>query len=196
MRLNYRLRKVAAISSICLLVFNWYGYRFVTNYLQKQADKQLEARLDVNDYSEAQLMEIRVPLNMPYQNNSSEFERHYGEIEVNGKIYTYVKRKIEDGVLILKCIPNTQKQNLKNADNILFTANNGLDQEHNGKNNSPLTNIVKTLLGEYDAQQQNYDLRALQDMLKDRAQTEASFLKTVSLPVAEQPPEGLCFLLC
>ena len=132
---------------------------------------------------------------MPYQNNSSDFERHYGEIEVNGKIYTYVKRKIEDGVLILKCIPNTEKQNIKNVDNILFTANNGLDQEHNGKNNSPLTNIVKTLLGEYDAQQQNYDLKALQNMIKDRAQTEASFLKTVSLPVAEQPPESLCFLL-
>jgi len=193
-RLNYRLRKVAAISLICLLVFNWYGYRFVTNYLQKKADKQLEARLDVNDYSEAQLIEIRVPLNMPYQNNSSKFERHYGEIEVNGKIYTYVKRKIEDGVLILKCIPNTQKQNLKNADNILFTANNGLDQEHNGKNNSPLTNIVKTLLGEYDAQQQNYDLNALQNIAKDQSHKAVSFLKTVSLPVAEQPPENSCFL--
>ena len=195
MRLNYRLRKVAAISLICLLVFNWYGYRFVTNYLQRKADKQLEARLDVNDYSEAQLMEIRVPLNMPYQNNSSEFERHYGEIEVNGKIYTYVKRKIEDGVLILKCIPNTQKQDLKNADNILFTANNGLDQEHNGKNNSPLTNIVKTLLGEYDAQEQNYDLNALQNIIRDQSRRAVSFLKTVSLPVAEQPPENNCFLV-
>jgi len=188
-RLNYRLRKVAAISLICLLVFNWYGYRFVTKYLQKKADKQLEARIDVNDYNESQLIEIRVPLNMPYQNNSSDFERHYGEIDVNGKVYTYVKRKIEDGVLILKCIPNTEKQNIKNADNILFTANNGLDQEHNGKNNSPLSSVVKTLLGEYDAQQQDYDLKALQNIIKDPAQTEASFLRTVSLPVAEQPPE-------
>ncbi|HET9823873.1 MAG TPA: hypothetical protein VFP87_00995 [Chitinophagaceae bacterium] len=183
------MRKVAAISLICLLLFNWYGYRFVTNYFKKKADKQLEARIDVNDYNEAQLIEIRVPLNMPYQNNSSEFERHYGEIEVNGKLYTYVKRKIEDGVLILKCIPNTEKQNLKNADNILFTANNGLDQEQSGKNNSPLTNIVKTLLGEYDAQQQNYDLSGSQSEIKNPLHTAVSFLKTVSLPVAEQPPE-------
>ena len=184
-----RLRKIAAISLICLLVFNWYGYRLVTNYLQKKADKQLEARIDLKDYNESQLIEIRVPLNMPYQNNSSEFERHYGEIELNGKIYTYVKRKIEDGTLILKCLPNTEKQNIKIADNILFTANNGLDQEHNGKNNSPLNNIVKTLLGEYDAQEQNYDLKALQNIIKNRSHTGVSFLKTVSLPVAEQPPE-------
>jgi hypothetical protein len=91
--------------------------------------------------------------------------------------------------MVLKCIPNTVKQNIKAADNILFTANNGLDQEHNGKNNSPLSNIVKTLLGEYDAQQQNYDLKTLQDIMKNSSHTEVSFLKTVSLPVAEQPPE-------
>ena len=195
MRLNCSLRKIASILLICLLLFNWYGYRFVTTYLKKQADKQLEARIDVNDYNESQLIEIRVPLNMPYQNNSSDFERHYGEIEVNGKIYTYVKRKIEDGVLILKCLPNTEKQMIKNADNILFTANNGLDQEHNGKNNSPLNNIVKSLLGEYDSQQQIYDLKALQNINKNPFHTGASFLKTICLPVAEQPPENSCALL-
>jgi hypothetical protein len=188
-RLNYRLRKVAAILLIALLVFNWYGYRFVTNYLQNKADKQLQARIDVNDYNESQLIEIRVALNMPYQNNSSEFERHYGEIEINGKIYTYVKRKIEEGTLILKCLPNTEKQNIKTADNILFTANNGLDQEHNGKNNSPLSNVFKTLLGEYVNQQQEYDVRGLQHLIENPFNTENSFLTTVSLPVAEQPPE-------
>ena len=183
------MRKVAAISLIALLVFNWYGYRFVTNYLQKKADKQLQARIDVNDYNESQLTEIRVALNMPYQNNSSEFERHYGEIEINGKIYTYVKRKIEDGTLILKCLANTDKQNIKTADNILFTANNGLDQEHNGKNSSPLNNIFKTLLGEYVNQQQEYELRGLQRLIENPLNTGNSFLTTVSLPVAEQPPE-------
>jgi hypothetical protein len=188
-RLNYRLRKVAAILLIALLVFNWYGYRFVTNYLQKKADKQLQARIDVNDYNESQLIEIRVPLNMPYQNNSSEFERHYGEIEISGKIYTYVKRKIEDGTLILKCLPNTEKQNIKTADNILFTVNNGLDQEHNGKNNSPLSNIFKTLLGEYVNQQQEYDVTGLQHLIENPFNTGDSFLNSVSLPVAEQPPE-------
>ena len=86
------MRKIAAISLICLLVFNWYGYRFVTGYFQKKADSQLEAKIDVNDYDESQLIEIRVALDMPYQNSSSEFERHYGEIEINGKIYAYVKQ--------------------------------------------------------------------------------------------------------
>ena len=183
------MRKIAAILLICLLTFNWYGYRFVTNYLQKKADSQLEARIDINDYDESQLIEIRVALNMPYQNNWSGFERHYGEIELNGKIYTYVKRKVEDGNLILKCIPNTVKQDIKTANNILFTANNGLDQEHNGKSNSPLNNVVKTFFCDYDDDFLNYNLKDLQDLSKHSLRTGASFFYSISLPVCEQPPD-------
>jgi hypothetical protein len=173
-----------------LLLFNWYGYRFVTNYLQKKADRQLEGRIDVNDYDESQLIEIRVALDMPYQTNQSTYERHYGEMEINGKIYTYVKRKVEDGYLVLKCIPNTAKQDLKNADNILFTANNGLDQEHNNdKNNSPLNNLFKSIFSDYDDCLQNYNLSLLSAHSRQTLDTETSFFKSVSLPVSEQPPE-------
>ena len=189
------VRKIAAISLICLLVFNWYGYRFVTNYFQKKADTQLEAKIDVNDYDESQLIEIRVALDMPYQVSSSEFERHYGEIELDGKIYAYVKRKIENGYLVLKCIPNTVKQNIKNADNILFTANNGLDQEHNGKSNSPLSNVFKSIFSDYDDYSQNYNLKNVEDNNQKPLHTGTSFLHSVCLPVAEQPPEAASSLL-
>jgi hypothetical protein len=184
------LRKTAAILLICLLLFNWYGYRFVINYLQKKADNRLEARLDVNDYDESQLIEIRVELNIPYQYSWSNFERHSGEIELNGKIYAYVKRKVEDGFLVLKCIPNTVKQNIKNADNILFTTNNGLDQENNGKNTSPLNTIFKTLLSDYEDNQQHYNLSFLQTFHKNGVNSDDSFFKNISLPVTEQPPEN------
>jgi hypothetical protein len=184
------LRKIAAILLICLLLFNGYGYRFVTNYLQKKADQQLEARLDVNDYDESQLIEIRVELNIPYQYSWSNFERHSGEIEINGKIYAYVKRKVEDGWLVLKCIPNKAKEDLKNADNILFTVNNGLDQEHNGKNNSPLNNVIKTLFSDYDNYFLSYNLKTLPDLRKKSCRTGASFFNSICLPVSEQPPEN------
>ena len=183
------VRKIAAILLICLLVFNWYGYRFVTGYFQKKADTQLEAKIDLNDYDESQLMEIRVALDMPYQVSSSAFERHYGEIELNGKIYAYVKRKIENGYLVLKCIPNTVKENIKNADNILFTANNGLDQEHNGKSNSPLSNIFKSIFSDYDDYSQIYNLKNVADNNQKPLHTGISFFNSVCLPVSEQPPE-------
>ncbi len=185
------MRKIAAILLICLLLFNWYGYRFVTNYLQKKADRQLESRIDINDYDESQLIEIKVALNMPYQNDWSGFERHYGEIELNGKIYTYVKRKVEDGYLILKCIPNIAKQNLRNADNILFNINNGLDQEHSGnKSNSPLNSVIKSFLSDYDNFSSDYNLTNFSASQKQYLIYRTSFFNSITLPVAEQPPEA------
>jgi len=183
------VRKIAAILLICLLVFNWYGYRFVTNYFQQQADSQLEAKIDVNDYDESQLIEIRVPLDIPYQNRASGFERHYGEIEFNGKIYAFVKRKVENGYLVLKCIPNTVKENIKNADNILFATNNGFDQEHNSKSNSPLSIIFKSIFSDYDDYSQSYNLRNVADNNQKPPHTGISFFNSVCLPVSEQPPE-------
>lgn len=182
------MKKIAAILLISLLLFNWYGYRFVISYLQQKADGQLEARLDVNDYNEAELLEIRIPLNMPYQTNSS-FERHYGEITLDGKVYTYVKRKVEDGYLVLKCIPNNVKQEIKNVSNVLFTINNGLDQEHNGKNNSPLTNIFKNIAADFDDDFFNCNLNPLPDITGNSLHKGSSFFKSISLPVSEQPPE-------
>ncbi len=184
------VRKIAAILLICLLVFNWYGYRFVTAYLQKKADNQLEAKIDVNDYDESQLIEIRVALNMPYQNSSSDFERHYGEIELDGKIYAYVKRKIENGYLVLKCIPNTAKQNIKNTDNLLFTANNGLDQEHNTKGSSSLPGIFKTIFSDYDDYSQNYNFKFIEDPNQHFSYGGTLVFNSIILPVSEQPPES------
>jgi hypothetical protein len=186
------VRKIAAILLICLLLFNWYGYRFVTNYLQQKADRQLENRIDLNDYDESQLIEIRVALDMPYQNNQSNFERHYGEIEINGRIYTYVKRKIEDGYLVLKCIPNTTKQDIKTADNILFNANNGLDQEHSGsKNNSPINNVTKSIFTDYDDYSFDINLTSFSSSQRQLKLLGTTLFNSITLPVSEQPPENL-----
>ena len=189
------MRKIAAILLICLLLFNWYGYRFVTNYLQKKANNQLEARLDVNDYDESQLIEIRVALNIPYQYSWSNFERHSGEIELNGKIYAYVKRKVEDGYLVLKCIPNNVKEEIKKAGNILFTVNNGLDQADNGKSHSTPKIFKSFSAGDYDDHSYNYNLKALNNFNKNSLQRGSLSFNSITLPVAEQPPENSLFSL-
>lgn len=183
------MRKISAILLICLLLFNWYGYRFVINYLQQKADNRLEARLDVNDYDESQLIELRVELNIPYQYSWSNFERHSGEIELNGKIYAYVERKVEDGYLVLKCIPNEVKQEIKKAGNVLFTVNNGLDQENNGKN-QPASKVLKSFTSDYEDHFYSYNLKNINNFNKGSLQSNTASFNSVTLPVAEQPPEG------
>ena len=133
------------------LLFNLFGYHMVIDLLQQKADTKLEALLDNSIYDESQLVEIRIPMNMPYQQRYTEFERHYGEIEIEGKSYTYVKRKIEGDMLILKCIANQSKEELKNIKNDWTKANSSADMDHPGKN-PPQKSFAKNSLGEYDDQ--------------------------------------------
>jgi hypothetical protein len=145
------LKKLAAILLTLILLFNLFGYRMVIDLMQQKADTKLEARLDNSDYDDSQLIEIRVAMNMPYQQRYTDFERHYGEIEIDGKSYTYVKRKIEGDMLILKCIANQSKEELKTIKNNLAKANSGADMDHSGSS-SQQKSFAKNSLGEYDDQ--------------------------------------------
>ncbi len=152
------LKKIASILLLGILLFNWCGYRWVINQLQKKADVQLEAKLDKSDYDEAQLIEIKVPLNMPYQSDWASFQRYDGEVEVNGVHYKYVKRKVENGQLVLKCIPNEAKQHLQTARDDFFKLVNDLQLDHSAKKTNN-TNITKIFTGDFfNRHQLSYEL--------------------------------------
>ncbi|MFT3937072.1 MAG: hypothetical protein QM726_25825 [Chitinophagaceae bacterium] len=155
------LKKIASILLLGILLFNWCGYRWVINIMQQNADNKLEARLDKHDYEESQLLEIKVPLNMPYQTDWADFERVNGEIEVNGIHYKYVKRKIQDGQLVLKCIPNQTKQQLETAKKDFFKITNDIQQDNGAKKSGNTgSTLVKSALGDYDnLQQLNFSAR-------------------------------------
>lgn len=142
------IKRLTAITLIALLAFNWYGYRLLTDYLQREASAQLQSRLDKNDYDNARLVELRVPLNMPYLTDWNDFESYEGETQINGIHYKYVKRKIEKGELVLLCIPNQQKTALQTAECDYFKLVNDL-QQPNGKKQSkdysikiPLSDVI------------------------------------------------------
>jgi hypothetical protein len=126
------LRKIAAILFLFLFAFNLFGYRILISFLQTKADQQLEAVIDNHEYSDEELIEMRVELNMPYQQRFTEFERHYGQVNIDGKEYTYVKRKIEGDVLILKCISNESKTQLKNIAAEMTKSNGNSGQQNDG----------------------------------------------------------------
>jgi len=153
------MKRAAAILLLSIFLFNWFGYRLLSDYLQHRSDTQLEAQLDQQQYNEASLIEIRVPLNMPYQNVSSSFERYDGEIEFNGIHYKYVKRKVENGELVLLCLPNQNKMQLQNARNEFFKLVN--DLQNSSQKDTPPASSIKNPVTEYWQQQNNWQLAAL-----------------------------------
>ena len=192
---NTVLKKVAAILLISILFFNWYGYRIVISIMADGADRQLEIALDNNEYEESELIEVRVPLHIPYQNEQADFERHYGEMEVNGKYYTYVKRKIEDGFLVLKCIPNNSKEKIEAVSHDFFKMTNGLDQDQQGKKQSN-TSFAKNFWSEYDGRETDFTIDVFSQLVNKHFLNNPASLYNCWHSTPSQPPERSTSPLC
>jgi len=96
------------------------------NLLEHQASVSLQQKLDHDQYNNNNLVEIKVPVNLPYLSNWSNFEKYQGETEINGVLYKYVKRKLVNDTLILLCIPNQTKNELRTAQSDYFKQVNDL----------------------------------------------------------------------
>ena len=123
----------------------------MVNYLQHRSDTHLEALLDDNQYDDSQLIELKIPTHLPYQTSWASFERYNGEIEMNGKLYRYVKRKVYNDTLYLMCIPNNNKMNLEIARNDFFKNTNDLNQNNNSnRSDNSKSSSFKNTMSEYD----------------------------------------------
>ena len=159
--------------------------------MEKQSSVNLNTAIEKNNYSEDDLVEIKIPLNNPYISDHS-YEDAFGETTVKGKSYQYVKRKISENTLYLMCLPNEEKASLT-------TTKNNLGENHTqttpNKNNqkSPLQNIIKAPQTEY--LQTNEFLFANMFVLENDAQsfllTKTNCYSQFYLLTVLQPPEGL-----
>ncbi len=129
---NYCMRKSASIILLLVLLFNMIGYRAWFYFAEGKADAAMEARIDNDQYDENELVALTIPLYNPYQLEQKSFERVNGEININGKIFKYVKRRVSDGNLILLCIPDNHRNILKKAKSDYENAT--IDLTCNGKN--------------------------------------------------------------
>ncbi len=188
------MKRLAAILLLGILCFNWCGYRLLTAYLESRSDKQLEARLDDNQYDESQLLSIKVASHLSYSNPSLQFERVDGQIEVGGIMYKYVKRRIFNDSLELLCIPNHAAMNLQTAKNEFFQLVN--DLRHNGQDNNSNShqgNSKGPVSPEY-LTIDNITMGGLGFVSLSPALYHGTSLSSIDPAPAEQPPD-LSFLI-
>jgi hypothetical protein len=132
---SHILKRIVAILLLGILLFNWGGYRLVSDYFETRADQRLQAQLDNDLYNESELIRLKVPAALPYGTSSEQFEKVEGSIEINGITYNYVKRRFYQDSLEVLCIPNTAKAGIKNARDAFarlandFTSNNNSNKK-------------------------------------------------------------------
>jgi hypothetical protein len=128
------LKTFAAILLMGILLFNWFGYRVLNDFMQDRSNLQLQSQLDLRHYDESQLITIKLPAaHLSYYNNSAVFERVDGQIEINGIPYQYVKHRIYNDSIELLCIPNQTVLNLRLSGEDYFRLINDIQRSQQGQ---------------------------------------------------------------
>lgn len=180
-------RKLLAIGVLFLLLFNLFGYRLYLDYLQEQEAYSFQTQIHKN-LNEQDLLTLKVPANLPYYFNSTDFEWVNGEVEVDGVLYQYVKRRIYQDSIEFQCLKNGGKMRLENAREEFFRLCNDL-QATPANQKSSNTASLKLLLPEYCSLTEAYEFCApLQEVTITRLWQDAVLFSIFS-PAIEQPPE-------
>lgn len=184
------VKRIAAILLLGLLLFNWVGYQLYTAILQDRADKTLMANLDENNYTNADLISIKVPaVHLSSYVNSKEFQRVDGKIEIEGVQYNYVKLRYNEGMLELLCIPNKSANRIQNARDDFFKLVNDLQHPGQSKKSEQHNSSFKSFsIGFYTGMQPFVipDLRLVSLKASDHYLLQ---IPTVYLTRAGQPPD-------
>lgn len=83
--------------------------------LIRHSDRSLIQSIDQQQYNADELVQVKIPMSLPYLNNEVHYQRVDGEVRYNGVYYSYVQRKISNDTLYLLCLPNTTKTQLQGA---------------------------------------------------------------------------------
>ena len=83
--------------------------------MQRQAKQTLLHQLDADQYDPEQTVILTIPLSLPYPIYQNGFERVDGEFEYHGEYYKLVKQKLENDVLHLVCIKDTEARKIAQA---------------------------------------------------------------------------------
>jgi hypothetical protein len=184
------VKQIASILLLSILFFNWIGYRFFVSYMEDKANTRLEAQFDNNNYDESQLISIKVPAShLAYYNNSKQFERVDGEIEINGIQYKYVKKRLYNDSFEYLCIPNNDVTKLRTARDDFFKLVNDLQQQNSqGKKSSPHSS-TKSFIADYYLDNISYTFSACNSSATEKPLFDLSYLAHCYIPIAEQPPD-------
>ena len=137
------------------MVFNLAGYRWLFSAIEKNATTNLDQKISAGKYSDEQLVEIRIPLNMPYYSDK-DYEEVYGETDFNGEHYQYVKRKVSANTLYLLCLPNKEKTSIVKEKNEFTKAVNDIPGNKEGSQQK--SSLIKLLTTEFRENETAFDI--------------------------------------
>lgn len=183
------LKKLSAILLLALFLINLVGYRGWFYFVERQWEVQLQLLLDKEQYNEADLITIKAPLLLPYVTDTREFQRTDGEVNVKGKIYRYVKSKVQNGEYVLLCLPDTYKERIQKAKADFFQDANDLLQKNGSKKPGSSKAGALNILGDYDYSHSGFKIASFDNIRHNYNLQRDAALQNLPHLSPGQPPD-------
>ena len=97
---------------LIVLMFNIGGYMLLFQYFISQSDRFANEQISKGLYKPDELVEIKIPVNLPHIQNQTDFQGISGQVKLSDNDYNYVALKITRDTMYLMCIPNYEKTRL------------------------------------------------------------------------------------
>ena len=121
------MKKALSIFLLFVFLFNTVGYKALYYWQISNANKRIAAKIKHSHYSTDQLIMIKIPINLPYLSDWTNFQPMEGQVVYKKQTYRYVKRKIERDSLVLLCLPDLEKDGIEKARQAFFLKTNQAD---------------------------------------------------------------------
>jgi len=172
---------------LSVFVFNLAGYKCW--FLIREGQTVLSKSAGQPVYNDNELTVVKIPLSLPYSTNWSSFECYNGSVEIAGRHYEYVKRKVVNDTLILLCLPNAAKDKLVAAKNSFEKLVSG-QSDTNNKQSTTVPDILK-LLNTVCSYEHHFNLTFPVLEAPQYAALNSSAVLRGATTATWQPPDGL-----
>ncbi|HEY0740778.1 MAG TPA: hypothetical protein VGD40_04915 [Chryseosolibacter sp.] len=109
------LKRSISILLLSIFLFNVGGYYLAFIGLMHRSDKILEARIEANGIDSNELIEIKIPLTLPYPIQQKGFENIDGRFEHKGVFYKLIKHKFDQDTVYVVCVRDSDTRELTQA---------------------------------------------------------------------------------
>jgi hypothetical protein len=126
-----------------IFAFNILGYRIYFNIAEDKSTAVAETKIQNNDFNTKDLVTYKFSAKqLPYYTNNQNYDAVKGEVDVNGSVMTYVKKRIYKDSIEYVCLPNTHKTQIRNARDQFFKLVNDLNNLSQNKSSKKQTNTI------------------------------------------------------
>src|ERR1700748_1665516 len=104
---------------LLVILFNLGGYSLFFQYMINRSDNKIIYRINHNHYRNSELVEVKIPVNLPTLQDWTEYAEVSGQVQFKNNKYNYAEIKMTRDTLYLLVIPNHDRTKLVNA-NIIY----------------------------------------------------------------------------